>query len=151
MIHRDIKPANILIDGDGNAIVTDFGIAKAAETPSQTLTGALVGTPAYMSPEQCSGSEVSGASDQYSLGVVAYEMLTGAPPFSGSTLTVMQAHVEQPPLPIQGLAAACPPDLEAAILRMLAKDPADRWPRMADAVWRSAPCPSRRTTRCAGS
>ena len=77
VIHRDIKPANILIDGDGNAVVTDFGIAKAARTPSQTLTGALVGTPAYMSPEQCRGTEVSGASDQYSLGAVAYEMLTG--------------------------------------------------------------------------
>ena len=68
VIHRDIKPGNILIDEEGNAVVTDFGIAKAAERPSRTLTGALVGTPAYMSPEQCSGGEVSGASDQYSLG-----------------------------------------------------------------------------------
>ncbi len=134
VIHRDIKPANILIDGEGNAIVTDFGIAKAAETPSQTLTGALVGTPAYMSPEQCRGTEVSGASDQYSLGAVAYEMLTGVPPFSGSTLTIMQAHVERPPLPIREFAADCPPELESAILRMLEKDPAARWPRMTDAI-----------------
>ncbi|HEX6106731.1 MAG TPA: serine/threonine-protein kinase, partial [Gemmatimonadales bacterium] len=99
VIHRDIKPGNILIDGDGNAIVTDFGIAKAAESPNQTLTGALLGTPAYMSPEQCRGGEVSGASDQYALGAVAYEMLTGSPPFSGSTYTVLQAHVERPPVP----------------------------------------------------
>ncbi len=134
VIHRDIKPANILIDGDGNAIVTDFGIAKAAETPSRTLTGALVGTPAYMSPEQCRGTEISGASDQYSLGAVAYEMLTGSPPFSGSTLTVMQAHVERSPSPIRDISAACPPDVEAAVLRMLSKDPADRWPRIADAM-----------------
>jgi serine/threonine protein kinase len=134
VIHRDIKPANILIDGDGNAVVTDFGIAKAAETPSRTLTGALVGTPAYMSPEQCRGIEISGASDQYSLGAVAYEMLTGAPPFSGSTLTVMQAHVEKSPAPIRDISAACPPDVEAAVLRMLSKNPADRWPRIADAM-----------------
>ena len=134
VIHRDIKPANILIDGDGNAVVTDFGIAKAAESPSRTLTGALVGTPAYMSPEQCRGTEVSGASDQYSLGAVAYEMLTGSPPFSGSTFTVMQAHVEQQPLPVRVLSGDCPPELESAILRMLAKDPADRWPRIADAI-----------------
>jgi serine/threonine-protein kinase len=134
VIHRDIKPANILIDGDGNAIVTDFGIAKAAETPSRTLTGALVGTPAYMSPEQCRGIEISGASDQYSLGAVAYEMLTGAAPFSGSTLTVMQAHVEKSPPPIRDISAACPPDVEAAVLRMLSKDPAERWPRIAEAM-----------------
>ena len=106
VIHRDIKPANILIDEDGNAVVTDFGIAKAAERPSQTQTGALVGTPAYMSPEQCSGGEVSGASDQYALGAVAYEMITGAPPFAGSTLTVMQAHVERAPPPDRASCAA---------------------------------------------
>ena len=80
VVHRDIKPANILIDEDGNAVVTDFGIAKAAESPSHTHTGALVGTPAYMSPEQCNSEEVSGATDQYALGVVAYEMMTGCRP-----------------------------------------------------------------------
>jgi uncharacterized protein YjdB len=134
VVHRDVKPANILIDQDGNAVVTDFGIAKAAERPTQTLTGALVGTPAYMSPEQCAGGEVSGASDQYSLGAVAYELVTGQPPFSGSTLTVMQAHVERAPRPMRELCADCPPEIEGAILRMLAKDPAARWPRMADAL-----------------
>ncbi len=134
VIHRDIKPANILIDTDGNAVVTDFGIAKAAESPTRTITGALVGTPAYMSPEQCSGAEVSGASDQYALGAVAYEMLTGVPPFTGSTLTVMQAHVERPPLPIQELCPDCPADFEGAILRMLAKDPAGRWPTLPEAL-----------------
>jgi len=134
VIHRDIKPANILIDEDGNAVVTDFGIAKAAERPSHTLTGALVGTPAYMSPEQCSGGDVSGASDQYSLGAVAYELVTGVAPFSGSTLTVMQAHVERVPRPIRELCAECPPEVEAAIMRMLDKDPPARWPRVADAM-----------------
>jgi uncharacterized protein YjdB len=134
VVHRDIKPANILIDEDGDAVVTDFGIAKAAERPSQTLSGALVGTPAYMSPEQCRGGEVSWASDQYALGAVAYEMITGAPPFAGSTFTVMQAHVERAPRPLGELRADCGPELEAAILRMLAKERSARFPRMADAM-----------------
>ncbi len=134
VIHRDIKPANILIDEEGNAVVTDFGIAKVAETPSQTLTGALVGTPVYMSPEQCSGSEVSSAADQYALGVVAYEMVTGAPPFSGSTLTVMQAHVDRAPASLKERGTDCPPEFEAALLRMMAKDQSDRWARVADAM-----------------
>jgi serine/threonine protein kinase/uncharacterized protein YjdB len=133
VVHRDIKPANILIDEDGNAVVTDFGIAKVAELPSETHPGALVGTPAYMSPEQCSGAEVSGASDQYALGVVAYEMITGISPFTGSTLTVMQAHLEQPPQAIRDQRGECPPELEAAVLRMLEKDPAARWPSIAQA------------------
>jgi serine/threonine-protein kinase len=133
VVHRDIKPANILIDEDGNAVVTDFGIAKVAELPGHTHTGALVGTPAYMSPEQCSGAEVSGASDQYSLGAVAYEMVAGVAPFTGSTLTVMQAQVEHTPPPIGERCPDCPAEFEAAILRMLAKDPAERFPSMAEA------------------
>ena len=134
VVHRDIKPANILIDEDGDAIVTDFGIAKAAERPSQTQSGALVGTPAYMSPEQCRGGEVSWASDQYALGAVAYEMITGSPPFEGSTFTVMQAQVERAPRPPAELRAECDADLEAAILRMLAKDRSERFGKMADAM-----------------
>jgi uncharacterized protein YjdB len=126
VVHRDIKPANILIDEDGNAVVTDFGIAKAAEGPTHTHTGFMVGTPAYMSPEQCAGGEVSGASDQYSLGAVAYEMITGVPPFTGSTYSVIQAHVEQEPRPLTEH-VDCPPELEQAVLRMLAKNPQDRW------------------------
>ena len=133
VVHRDIKPANILIDEDGNAVVTDFGIAKVAELPSATHPGALVGTPAYMSPEQCSGDDVSGASDQYALGVVAYEMITGVSPFTGSTYTVMQGHMEQAPRPLQHHVPECPPELESAVLRMLEKEPSARWPSIADA------------------
>ena len=133
VVHRDVKPANILIDVDGNAVVTDFGIAKVAKLPGHTHTGALVGTPAYMSPEQCAGVEVTGATDQYSLGAVAYEMITGEAPFTGSTLTVMQSQVEAAPPPIRDRVPECPPELEAAVLRMLAKDPADRFPGMAEA------------------
>jgi uncharacterized protein YjdB len=134
VIHRDIKPANILIDEEGNAVVTDFGIAKAAEAPSQTHTGFMVGTPAYMSPEQCSGGEVSGASDQYSLGAVAYEMITGVPPFTGSTYSVIQAHVERPPQALTENVPECPPELEAAVLRMLSKNPEDRFPGIPQAL-----------------
>ncbi|HYF39809.1 MAG TPA: protein kinase, partial [Gemmatimonadales bacterium] len=133
VVHRDIKPANILIDEDGNAVVTDFGIAKAAEGPSHTHTGFMVGTPAYMSPEQCAGGEVSGASDQYSLGAVAYEMITGTPPFTGSTYSVIQAHVEEDPRPLTEH-VECPPELEKAVLRMLAKNPQDRWGGMNQAL-----------------
>jgi serine/threonine protein kinase len=133
VVHRDIKPANILIDVDGNAVVTDFGIAKVAALPGHTHTGALIGTPAYMSPEQCAGGEVTGAADQYALGAVAYEMITGQAPFTGSSLTVMQAQVEVPPPQIRERCPECPPELEAAILRMLAKEPAARFPSMAEA------------------
>jgi serine/threonine protein kinase/uncharacterized protein YjdB/alpha-tubulin suppressor-like RCC1 family protein len=134
VIHRDIKPGNILLDEDGNAIVTDFGIAKVRESPTHTMTGATVGTPAYMSPEQCWSREVTGASDQYSLGIVAYEMLTGAPPFTGPTLGILRAHVEDAPRPITEVRPDCPPEVAAAIERMLAKEPADRWPDIMHAV-----------------
>src|SRR5574341_510049 len=86
VVHRDMKPGNVMLDEDGWVVVTDFGIAKVAHAKALTQTGGMVGTPAYMSPEQCGGGEVAGASDQYSLGVVAYEMLAGRQPFTGGTL-----------------------------------------------------------------
>jgi serine/threonine-protein kinase len=134
VIHRDVKPANILLDRDGNAIVTDFGIAKVAEVPGQTKTGTMVGTPAYMSPEKCVAEAVTWASDQYSLGIVAYELLTGAPPFSGSSYATMQGHLEKPPPPIAARRPDCPPELEAGVMRMLAKDAKDRFLTMAEAL-----------------
>ena len=134
VIHRDVKPANILLDDEGNAIVTDFGIAKVAASPTQTVSGAVFGTLAYMSPEQCDAQRVTWSADQYSLGIVAYEMLTGTVPFSGSSFAVMQAHTEKPPPPIPAQRADCPPDLDAAVIRMLAKDPRERWPTMQEAL-----------------
>jgi len=135
VIHRDIKSANIMIDEEGSAVVTDFGIAKVQEAQGLTVTGVTVGTPAYMSPEQCATCEVSGASDQYSLGVVAYEMITGRLPFqSDSSMSVMYAHFNQRPLDIIQLRADCPPNLAAAVMRMLEKEPEDRWPTMDDIV-----------------
>src|SRR5438876_10352826 len=119
VIHRDIKSANIMLDEEGWAVVTDFGIAKVLQAQGLTMTGVTVGTPTYMSPEQCATEEVTGASDQYSLGVVAYEMLTGHLPFKGdSTMSVMYAHFNEPPRPVTELRPDCPPNLGAGVMRM---------------------------------
>src|SRR5256886_1635415 len=135
IIHRDIKSANIMLDEEGRALVTDFGIAKVVQAEGLTVTGVTVGTPIYMSPEQCATREVTGASDQYSLGVVAYEMLTGRVPFQGeSSMAVMYAHFNQRPRPVTELRSDCPPNLGAGVMRMLEKDPAHRWPSMDDIV-----------------
>src|SRR6266581_849923 len=135
VIHRDIKSANIMLDEDGRAVVTDFGIAKVVQAEGLTMTGVTVGTPTYMSPEQCATRDVTGASDQYSLGVVAYEMLTGRLPFLGnSTMSVMYAHFNERPRPVAELRPDCPPNLAAGVMRMLEKDPAQRWPSMDDIV-----------------
>jgi serine/threonine-protein kinase len=135
VVHRDIKPANIMLDEDGSAIVADFGIAKVAQGASLTRTGSTIGTPAYMSPEQCTGRPVAGASDQYALGCVAFELLTGRPPFvHEEAVPVLLAHVSDPPPPLIPLCHDCPLPLAVAIERMLAKDPAERWPSLAEAI-----------------
>src|SRR5438552_3839574 len=135
VIHRDIKSANIMLDEEGWAVVTDFGIAKVVQAEGLTVTGVTVGTPTYMSPEQCETREVTGASDQYSLGIVAYEMLTGRLPFQAeSTMAVMYAHFNERPRPVTERRPDCPANLAAAVMRMLAKDPAGRWPSMDDVI-----------------
>ena len=134
VVHRDVKPSNILIDGDGRAVVTDFGIAKVAGTTTYTKTGAVIGTPSYISPEQCSSGAATGQSDQYALGVVAFQLLTDRVPFSGAPFDVMRAHVHTRPPAIRPLRSDCPPEMEAAVHRMLAKRPGDRWPTMAQAL-----------------
>jgi uncharacterized protein YjdB/alpha-tubulin suppressor-like RCC1 family protein len=135
IIHRDIKPANIMIDDEGWPVVTDFGIAKVAETQGLTMTGVAVGTPSYMSPEQCAAKEVTGRSDQYSLGIVAYEMITGKQPFVADTaMAIMWQHFNDPPRPIREHRPDCPPELEAAVLRMIEKQPDKRWSSIEDAV-----------------
>src|SRR5262249_41314710 len=121
---------------DGAAIVTDFGIAKVAQDSASvaTQTNAIVGTPAYISPEQCYSHPATAASDQYSLGVVAFELLTGRPPYSGSAFAIMQAHTDRPVPPIGASRVDCPPDLEHAVMRMLEKEPEHRWPSMQHAL-----------------
>jgi hypothetical protein len=128
IIHRDVKPSNVLIGEGGRVVLADFGIARMTEA-SLTLSGggALVGTPAYMSPEQVQGVPASPASDQYSIGIVAYEMLTGRRPFEAETpLAVALAHVHQPLPPPRSINAAIPPDAERVLFKALAKQPDDR-------------------------
>ncbi|WP_053333700.1 serine/threonine-protein kinase [Gemmatimonas phototrophica] len=131
VVHRDIKPDNVLLDKDsGRAMVTDFGIARAAESGSRlTQTGIAVGTPAFMSPEQAMGDkEVDGRSDVYSVGVIGYLMLTGKLPFEASTTPamLMKQVSETPPL-LRGLRPDAPRVLVEILDRCLAKRPSDRW------------------------
>ena len=136
VVHRDIKPANIMLDADGWVVVADFGIAKVSETQGLTMTGATIGTPSYMSPEQCEAKrELSGASDQYSLGIVAYELLAGRLPFlADTTIGLLYAQVHEPPQAIAELRPDCPPETAVALMRMLEKDPARRFPDIESAV-----------------
>ena len=134
VIHRDVKPGNILTNRRGQALVTDFGIAKVMESPSNTQTGTVVGTPSYMSPEQCRTGEVTWRSDQYSLGIVAYEMVAGKVPFDGPTLAVLNAQVHEPVPRLTDVRPDCPEDLADAIGRMLEKKPEDRFDDMSVAL-----------------
>jgi uncharacterized protein YjdB/alpha-tubulin suppressor-like RCC1 family protein len=135
IVHRDVKPANIMMDEEGWSVVTDFGIAKVAENRGLTMTGIAVGTPSYMSPEQCAAKDITGKSDQYSLGVVAYEMLSGHQPFEGdSAMSIMFAHFHEQPKPVLENRPECPPELAAAVMRMLEKPPDTRWPSLEDMI-----------------
>ncbi len=135
IVHRDVKPANIMIDEEGWPVVTDFGIAKVAENRGLTMTGIAVGTPSYMSPEQCAAKDITGKSDQYSLGVVAYEMLTGKQPFEGdSAMSIMFQHFHEQPKPLRDVRADTPPALAEAVMRMLEKSPDKRWGSMEEAM-----------------
>ncbi len=126
VVHRDIKPENILFDESGRALVTDFGIARSADATAMTRAGTSVGTPRYMSPEQARGKQVDGRSDIYSLGVVAYECLTGRAPFEGNDhYSLMYAHVSQP-IPAPALDTPEERTVFGVMEKMLRKDPADR-------------------------
>lgn len=130
--HRDIKPANILVNLKGGVILTDFGIAKAVGGSSMTQSGTQIGTPTYMSPEQFSNMPTGGASDQYALGVTAYQLLTGRTPFTGDLYQLVAAHISATPVPLRELRPDCPAYLANAVMRMLEKDPEHRWPSLDD-------------------
>lgn len=130
LVHRDIKPANLVIGPRGQVKITDFGIAYAAGSAQLTQTGTVLGTPAYLAPEQFTGDPASPASDLYALGVVGYECLTGTRPFRGEPIEIAAAHQDRPlpPLP-----ATVPPAVAALVAELAAKDPAAR-PRDAATV-----------------
>ncbi|HEX4934998.1 MAG TPA: serine/threonine-protein kinase, partial [Gemmatimonadaceae bacterium] len=142
VLHRDVKPGNVMVGRDGSVFVTDFGIAKQTAGAGLTVTGQLLGTPGYMSPEQCRGGDVSHASDQYSLGAMAFELLCGRPPFVGNNaIEIMAQQMTQPVPDLLSLRPDCPPELAHVVLRMLAKEPTARFPSLEEAMWTARAVP----------
>lgn len=134
LVHRDIKPANILLENDlSRAMITDFGLARAADDVAATQTGWLAGTPLYMSPEQASGQDLDARSDLFSLGSVLYFLATGRPPFrSDSPLAVLRLIKERRPLTPERINPDVPKELSRTIMRLLEKDPRDRFASAAE-------------------
>jgi eukaryotic-like serine/threonine-protein kinase len=155
VVHRDVKPENVLLEEtSGRALLADFGIARAVAVEASgasTGQGVAVGTPVYMSPEQAAGEEIDGRSDLYALGIVAYEMLAGHPPFQGPHRVVVSKHIAERPVPLERLRPDTPGNLAAAVMQALEKQPNERWQtgeefRQALTGERS-PAPTRRSLR----
>jgi eukaryotic-like serine/threonine-protein kinase len=136
VVHRDVKPANLMLDREGSVHVADFGIASAAGTDSLTMTGTVLGTAGYLSPEGAQGARVGPASDRYALGIVAFELLTGRRPFASDTPTVeAAAHLHADVPSVANLSGSeLPRELDPVFAKALAKDPAARYPTAAEFV-----------------
>jgi serine/threonine protein kinase len=134
VVHRDIKPANLLLDREGNVHVADFGIASAAGMDSLTMTGTVLGTAGYLSPEQAQGERATAASDRYALAVVAFELLTGSRPYESDNATAEAAAHVNAPVPAISTRGDLPRELDRCFARALAKDPRQRFATCADFV-----------------
>jgi len=135
VVHRDIKPGNVLIDESGWVTVCDFGLAKAFGTLQLTQTGTGVGTPGYMSPEQCFGRQLDGRSDQYALAILAFECLTGSLPFTADSFgEIVRKHCFEPPPRIDTVRSDIAEPVADALHRALSKEPGDRFPDVAALV-----------------
>jgi serine/threonine protein kinase len=126
LVHRDIKPANIMLERGGRTVLMDFGIARILTQTQHTRTGAILGTPEAMAPEQIRGEAVGAPADIYALGVLAYHLLAGRPPFSGDLARLVYLHAHQAPPPLRELRPGLPKGVYAAVEGALAKDPAQR-------------------------
>ena len=132
VVHRDVKPANVMIEDSGWALVCDFGVARAFGSVSLTQTGASLGTPRYMSPEQFEGQPVDGRCDQYSLAILVWEALTGGVPFTGDSLgELIRKHLLEPPPRLTDVKPEIPAGVSAAVYRAMSKKPAERFPDVA--------------------
>jgi serine/threonine-protein kinase len=134
VVHRDVKPANLMLDREGHVHVADFGIASAAGMDSLTMTGTVLGTAGYLSPEQAQGQRVGPASDRYALAVVAWELLTGRRPYEADSPTAEAAAHVNSPIPSVCDRSALPCELDPVFERALAKDPAERYPTAGEFV-----------------
>ncbi|WP_373058469.1 serine/threonine-protein kinase [Gemmatimonas sp.] len=137
VVHRDVKPSNVLEDDQGNAYVSDFGIARRDDA-MPTRAGLVLGSWDYMSPTQRAGERVTAAADQYAFGVMAFEVFTGRLPFPGTPAEVVRGHMDKPAPSLRAVAPELTPAIDALIARMLAKDSALRWPSLLEARERLA-------------
>src|SRR5205823_13221694 len=141
VVHRDIKPGNLLFHQDGRLLLSDFGIVRLQAMPSLTSVGSFLGTAEYASPEQISTNEIDFRSDIYSLGIILYEMLTGTVPYAGTTpFAVMAKKLSEPVPSIRNIRPDLSPGIEAAVMKALARNPADRYqaPTMLASDFRAA-------------
>jgi serine/threonine-protein kinase len=135
LIHRDVKPQNVLLDENGQAKMTDFGIARSVDVEGVTITGTVLGTSEYIAPEQARGQRVDALTDVYSLGVVLYELLAGDVPFHGENfVAIALRHVNEPPPSVLDRRPDCPPRVAMAVERAMAKRPEDRFASMEELV-----------------